>query len=41
MVNGTLRNKVRNIVTISMDQNPLKTLVPMEKRTKAINPVLI
>ncbi|MEI6673243.1 MAG: hypothetical protein WCL02_08260 [bacterium] len=41
MVNGTLKNKVSNIVTINIDPNHLNTLVPIEKRTKAINPVLI
>lgn len=40
-VNGTLKNKVINIVTISIDPNPLKTLVPMENKTNAIKPVLI
>lgn len=39
-VNGTLKNKVSNIVTINIDPNPLNTLVPIEKRTNAINPVL-
>ena len=40
-VSGTLKNKVSSIVTISIDPNPLNTLVPIEKSTNAIKPVLI
>lgn len=40
LVNGTLKNNVISIVTINIDPNPLKTFVPIENSTNAINPVL-
>ena len=41
MVNGTLKNNVRIIVTIIIAPNHLKTFVPIVKSKNAINPVLI
>lgn len=40
LVNGTLKNKVKNIVIIIIAPNPLKIFVPIVKSKRAITPVL-